>query len=173
MQGSFQTGTSATGMSSLVTSAGTMQGSFSQTGTSATGMSSLVTTAGGNMVTSMNNVGSSATQMSSDVSAAKTGVEALTTSVNIASGANRSYAASFKDISKLSSEAASAAVSAASKIGAALKTSADQVGNVASLAGKWNTRAKIGITSSGSKGTGEGNVKNHSCKNDNEQQYNK
>lgn len=161
MQGSFsQTGTSATGMSSLVTSAGTnMQGSFSQTGTSATGMSSLVTTAGGNMVTSMNNVGSSATQMSSDVSAAKTGVEALTTSVNIASGANRSYAASFKDISKLSSEAASAAVSAASKIGAALKTSADQVGNVASLAGKWNTRAKIGITSSGSKGTGEGNVK--------------
>lgn len=161
MQGSFsQTGTSATGMSSLVTTAGTnMQGSFFQTGTSATGMSSLVTTAGGNMVTSMNNVGSSATQMSSDVSAAKTGVEDLTTSVNIASGANRSYAASFKDISKLSSEAASAAVSASSKIGAALKTSAGQVGNVASLAGKWDTRTKIGKTSSGGSGTGESNVK--------------
>lgn len=153
-------GFDANQMSSIVSGAGTnMQGSFSQTGTSATGMSSLVTSAGGNMVTSMNNVGSSATQMSSDVSAAKTGVEALTTSVNIASGANRSYAASFKDISKLSSEAASAAVSASSKIGAALKTSAGQVGNVAALAGKWNTTAKLGKTSSGGSGTGESNVK--------------
>ncbi len=97
--------------------------------------------------------------MSGTVSSAKSGVEALTYSVQIATNANGSYAASFKDISSMASDAASAAVSASSKIGAALKTSAGQVGNVAALAGKWNTTAKLGKTSRGGSGTGESNVK--------------
>ncbi|MFA5452125.1 MAG: hypothetical protein WC248_00925 [Candidatus Methanomethylophilaceae archaeon] len=166
MQGSFiQTGSSATGMGSAVTNSGTqMQGSFIQTGSTATGMSSLVTSAGAGMVTSMNSVGAASTDMSGTVSSAKSGVEALTYSVQIATNANGSYAASFKDISSMASDAASAAVSASSKIGAALKTSAGQVGNVAALAGKWNTTAKLGKTSRGGSGTGESNVKVISAK---------
>ena len=161
MQSSFsQTGTTATGMGSAIVNSGNqMQSSFSQTGATATGMNTLVTSAGSGMVTSMNSVGAASTDMSGTVSAAKTGVEALTYSVQIATNANSSYAASFKDISNMASEAASAAVSASSKIGAALKTSADQVGNVEALAGKWNTTAKLGKTSSGGSGTGESNVK--------------
>jgi TP901 family phage tail tape measure protein len=47
-----------------------------------------------------------------------------------------------------------------SKIGAAYKTTAEQVGNVSALAGKWNTRETPGtVKSSGGSGTGEGNVK--------------
>lgn len=161
MQSSFsQTGTTANGMGSAIVNSGNqMQSSFSQTGATATGMNTLVTSAGSGMVTSMNSVGAASTDMSGTVSAAKTGVEALTYSVQIATNANSSYAASFKDISGIASEAASAAVSASSKIGAALKTSAAQVGNVAALAGKWNTTAKLGRTSSGGSGTGESNVK--------------
>lgn len=161
MQGSFaQTGTSATGMGSAIVNSGSqMQGSFAQTGSSATGMNTLVASAGSGMVQSMNSVGSASTDMSGTVAAAKSGVEALSYSIQMATNTNSSYAASFKDISGMASEAASAAVSASAKIGAALKTSADQVGNVASLAGKWNTRAKLGTTSSGGTGTGEGNVK--------------
>ena len=161
MQSSFsQTGTTANGMGSAIVNSGNqMQSSFSQTGATATGMSTLVTSAGSGMVTSMNSVGAASTDMSGTVSAAKTGVEALTYSVQIATNANSSYAASFKDISSMASEAASAAVSASSKIGAALKTSESQVGNVEALAGKWNTTAKLGKTSSGGSGTGESNVK--------------
>lgn len=161
MQSSFsQTGTTANGMGSAIVNSGNqMQSSFSQTGATATGMNTLVTSAGSGMVTSMNSVGAASTDMSGTVSAAKTGVEALTYSVQIATNANSSYAASFKDISGMASEAASAAVSASSKIGAALKTSAAQVGNVEALAGKWNTTAKLGKTSSGGSGTGESNVK--------------
>ena len=161
MQSSFsQTGATATGMGSAIVNSGNqMQSSFSQTGATATGMNTLVTSAGSGMVTSMNSVGAASTDMSGTVSAAKTGVEALTYSVQIATNANSSYAASFKDISNMASEAASAAVSASSKIGAALKTSESQVGNVEALAGKWNTTAKLGKTSSGGSGTGESNVK--------------
>jgi hypothetical protein len=59
----------------------------------------------------------------------------------------------------MASEAASAAISAANRIGSAIKTSISQVGELEALAGKWNTRAKLGVTSSGGSGTGEGNVK--------------
>lgn len=90
-------------------------------------------------------------------------VSSLAGTVNSAVGANQAYAASFLDISNMASSAASEAIAAAKKIssaiGAALKTTADQVGNIPELAGKWDTRTKLGITSSGSKGTGEGNVK--------------
>jgi hypothetical protein len=50
--------------------------------------------------------------------------------------------------------------SSISKIGAAYKTTAEQVGNLSGLAGKWNLRETPGTTkSSGGKGTGEENVK--------------
>lgn len=86
-------------------------------------------------------------------------VEALKMAISNATSANQTYAASFIDVSNMASAAASATISAASKIGSAIKTSVAQVGELEALAGKWNTRAAIGITSSGGSGTGEGNVK--------------
>jgi len=52
-----------------------------------------------------------------------------------------------------------AATLANTRIGAALKTTQEMAGNIAALAGKWNLTADLGVTSSGGKGTGEGNVK--------------
>ena len=86
-------------------------------------------------------------------------VEQLKAAVAGATGTNYAYSASFVDVSNKASAAASAAISAADRIGSAIRTSMAQVGELEALAGKWNTRAKLGIDSTGGKGTGEGNVK--------------
>jgi len=52
-----------------------------------------------------------------------------------------------------------AATLANTRIGAALITTKEMAGNIASLAGKWNLTAELGTKSSGGKGTGEENVK--------------
>ena len=96
------------------------------------------------------------------VLAIQSGVDPVTDLKATIAGAtttNHAYAASFVDVSNMANAAASAAISASSRIGSAIKTSIGQVGELESLAGKWNTTAKLGTTSSGGKGTGEGNVK--------------
>ena len=99
-------------------------------------------------------------------SGAGSAVAGVTPSVNTATGAMQTgttaangYAYAFQNISRDATAAGNAAVSAASRIGAAFTNVSGQVGGIASLAGKWNTRAKLGKTSSGDAGTGEGNVK--------------
>ncbi len=134
------------------------------------GISGAASSAGGVVVSSTNSMydgfihsSTGATMANGSIVGLTPAVNGLAGTVNGAVGANKAYAASFVDISNMASSAASAAIAAArqisSAIGPALKTTADQVGNIPELAGKWNTRAKLGITSSGGKGTGEGNVK--------------
>ncbi len=178
-------GGNAQTMSTQVTgAAGQMTTGFGSTGSAAGVMGSQVTSAGNQMVTSFNSSGQAAgtmatqtanatgqmtqsftqTSTGADIMAGKIigispSINILTGAVNDGTAANKTYAASFVDVSNMASDAASAAISASSRIGSAIKTSASQVGNIASLAGKWNTTAKLGITSSGGSGTGEGNVK--------------
>jgi hypothetical protein len=128
-------------------------------GSSAQTAGSQVTTATGQMVGGFNAAGGASTAMGGDVAGTVPAVNSLTGAAYSGVAANKSYAASFVNVSNMASEAASAAISAANRIGAAIKTSIAQVGELESLAGKWNTRAKLGITSSGGSGTGEGNVK--------------
>lgn len=185
-QASFAaTGTSATNMGTQVGTAGSnIQLSLSQIGIAAGNMGVQTAAAGTQSINALNSIGSTSTSVGSQVTTAtgnmyagfvqtQTGaqmaaggitgltpaVSSLSSAVGSATSVNQSYAASFVDISNMASAAASAAISAASKIGAAIKTSAAQVGNVAALAGKWDTRTKLGTTSSGGSGTGESKVK--------------
>jgi hypothetical protein len=93
------------------------------------------------------------------INSAVSPVDVLKATISGATGANYAYSASFIDVSNKASAAASAAISAADRIGAAIKTNIAQVGEIEALAGKWNTRAKVGVTSRGGAGKGEGNVK--------------
>lgn len=138
---------------------GTMVSSFGTAGGAAGTMASQVSGASGNMVSSFGAVGGAAGTMSGRVAASTGGINTLMEAENRGISKNHDYAASFVDLSTKASDAASAAVTAASRIGSAFKTSADQVGNISALAGKWNTTAKLGTTSKGGSGTGEGNVK--------------
>ena len=185
-QASFAaTGTSATNMGTQVGTAGSnIQLSLSQIGIAAGNMGVQTAAAGTQSINALNGIGSTSTSVGSQVTTAtgnmytgfvqtQTGaqmaaggitgltpaVSSLSSAVGSATSVNQSYAASFVDISNMASAAASAAISAASKIGAAIKTSAAQVGNIAALAGKWDTRTKLGTTSSGGSGTGESKVK--------------
>lgn len=161
-------------MASMGISAGNMGMQTAAAGTQSVGalngISGAAVSAGAQVVTSTGNMYAGFVQTSTGADMANgrivglnPAVSGLAGTVNGAVSANKAYAASFVDISNMASNAASAAIAAArqisSAIGSALKTTADQVGNIPELAGKWNTRAKLGITSSGSKGTGEGNVK--------------
>jgi len=161
-------------MLSMGVSAGNMGSQTAIAGTQSigalNGISGAASSAGGVVVSSTNSMYDGFIHSSTGATMANGSIVGLTPAVNGlagatsgAIGANKAYAASFVDISNMASDAANAAISAASKIssaiGSALKTTADQVGNISSLAGKWNTRAKLGVGSSGGKGTGEGNVK--------------
>jgi len=161
-------------MASMGISAGSMGIQTAAAGTQSigalNGISGAASSAGGVVVSSTNSMydgfihsSTGATMANGSIVGLTPAVNGLAGTVNGAVGANKAYAASFVDISNMASSAASAAIAAArqisSAIGPALKTTADQVGNIPELAGKWNTRAKLGITSSGTKGTGEGNVK--------------
>jgi hypothetical protein len=185
----FNTGQAAAGMSNQVAiaggafnynmasmgiSAGNMGIQTAAAGTQSigalNGISGAASYAGGVVVSSTNSMydgfvhsATGATMANGGIVGLTPAVNGLAGTVNGAVGANKAYAASFVDISNMATSAASAAIKAASQIssaiGSALKTTADQVGNIPELAGKWNTRAKLGISSSGSKGTGEGGVK--------------
>lgn len=153
-------GTSAQTAGSQVTAAtGQMQTGFFNTGMSALGMGTNTLTATGQMVGGFNAAGGAATTMGGNVAGTVPAVNSLASAANSGVVANKAYAASFVNVSNMASAAASAAISAASKIGSAIKTSISQIGELESLAGKWNTSAKLGVTSSGGKGTGEETVK--------------
>jgi len=178
-------GTSATDAGNQVTgAAGIMAGGYDTVGQSALLAGGNVQNATGQIVSGNNAAGQSATQMGANTQAA-TGqmaagfslvtsnatpmvyaiqsgvspVNALKAAISGATGTNYAYSASFVDVSNKANAAASAAISAANRIGSAIKTNIAQVGELEALAGKWNTRAKLGVTSSGGSGTGEGNVK--------------
>ena len=147
-----------------------MAGSFEETGVAATASGNTIATASGTAgaaVTNYSNLavagygaaGSAATEMGADVAGTTPAVTGLQNTMVAATTANHVYAASFIDVSNMANAAASAAISASSRIGTAIRTSMDQVGQLEALAGKWNTTAKLGVTSSGGQGTGEGNVK--------------
>ena len=153
-------GTSATTAGSQVTGAtGEMIVGYSGAGASVLGMSSTTHTATGQMISDFNTTGGAADLMGGDIAGTVAPVNTLSVTVKGATGANQTYAASFINVSNQANAAASAAISAANRIGAAIKTNINQVGELEALAGKWNTRAALGITSSGGSGTGEGNVK--------------
>lgn len=153
-------GTSAQTAGGQVTGAtGQMMAGFTGAGASALGMGANTLTATGQMVSGFGAAGGAATTMGGNVAGTVPAVNSLTGAAGSGTAANQSYAASFIYVSTQASAAASAAISAASRIGSAIKTSMAQVGELEALAGKWNTRAKLGITSSGGAGTGEGNVK--------------
>ena len=143
----------------VANSLGQMQNVYGTTGAAAEQMGIKTDTATGQMVGGFNVAGGAATAMGGNVAGTVPAVNSLTGAVGGATSANQSYAASFVNVSNMASEAASAAISAANRIGSAIKTSISQVGELEALAGKWNTRAKPGVTSSGGSGTGEGNVK--------------
>jgi len=153
-------GTTAQTAGAQVTGAtGQMMVGYSNAGQSALTMGSNTQTATGMMTTGFNTAGGAATTMGGNVAGTVPAVNSLTGAVGGATSANQAYAASFVNVSKMASEAASAAISAANRIGSAIKTNISQVGELEALAGKWNTTAKLGVTSSGGSGTGEGNVK--------------
>lgn len=178
-------GTSATDAGNQVTgAAGIIASGYDAMGVSSLTAGQNVQTATGQIVEGNNNAGLSAIQMGANtgtatdqmtngfirvtesagpmVYAIQSGispVEQLKAAIAGATGSNYAYSASFIDVSNKASAAASAAISAADRIGAAIRTNINQVGEIEALAGKWNTRAKIGITSSGGAGTGEGNVR--------------
>lgn len=178
-------GLSASNANAQVGAAGVgIQTTFSNVGVSAGNMGLQTAAAGTQSINALNGIGSTSTTVGAQVVAAtgnmyagfiqtKTGAEmasggiigvtpainSLTGATNAGASANQSYAASFVDVSNMASEAASTAINAASRIGNAIKTSAAQVGNIEALAGKWNTRAALGTTSSGGSGTGESGVK--------------
>lgn len=136
-----------------------MQTDYANTGLASLAMGEQVGTATEQMTTGMNGAGSSAVDMAGNVNGAVPAVNALSGASYSGVTANQAYAASFVNVSNMASEAASAAISSVNRIGAAIKTNISQVGQLEAVAGKWNTRAKIGVTSSGGSGTGEGNVK--------------
>lgn len=153
-------GTSAQTAGTQVTGAtGLMQTGYANTGLAALGMGTNTLTATGQMVGGFNSAGGAATTMGGNVAGAVPAVNSLTGAVGGATSANQSYAASFVDVSNMANAAASTAISAANRIGSAIKTNISQVGELEALAGKWNTRAELGIKASGGSGTGEGNVK--------------
>jgi hypothetical protein len=153
-------GTSAqTAGGQVTTATGQMQTGFFNAGMSALGMGTNTLTATGQMVGGFNAAGGAATTMGGNVAGTVPSVNALTVASYSGVTANQAYAASFVDVSNMANEAANAAISAANRIGSAIKTNISQVGELEALAGKWNTRAKLGIDSSGGSGTGEGNVK--------------
>lgn len=178
-------GISASNANTQVGAAGVgIQTTFSNVGVSAGNMGLQTAAAGTQSINALNGISVASTSAGAQVVAAtgnmyagfiqtKTGAEmasggiigvtpavnSLTGATNAGASANQSYAASFVDVSNMASEAASAAINAASRIGSAIKTSAAQIGNIEALAGKWNTRAALGTTSSGGSGTGESGVK--------------
>lgn len=153
-------GTSAGNMGVQTAAAGTQSiNALNGIGSTSTSVGSQVVTATGNMYAGFVQTQTGAQMAAGGITGLTPAVSSLSSAVGSATSVNQSYAASFVDISNMASAAASAAVSAASKIGSAIKTSASQVGNVASLAGKWDTRTKLGTTSSGGSGTGESKVK--------------
>ena len=153
-------GTSAQVAGGQVTTAtGQMQNGFVNAGMSALGMGTDTLTATNQMVGGFGAAGSAAVGMGGNIAGTVPAVNSLTGASGSGTAANQKYAASFIDVSKQANAAASAAISAANRIGTAIKTNINQVGELEALAGKWNTRASLGITSSGGKGTGEGNVK--------------
>ncbi len=141
------------------TATGGMQTDYANTGLASLTMGGQVGTASGQMVSGMNNAGGAAVGMAGNVNGAVPAVNALSGASYAGVTANQAYAASFVNVSNMASAAASAAVSSIDRIGAAIKTNIAQVGQIEALAGKWNTTAKLGVTSSGGSGTGEGNVK--------------
>ncbi len=154
------TGSAAGVMGNQVTSAtGQMTTGFGSTGSAAGVMATQTTNATGQMTQSFTQTSTGADIMAGKIIGVPPSINILTGAVNGGTAANKTYAASFIDVSNMASDAASAAINASSRIGRAITTSKEQVGNIAALAGKWNTTAKLGITSSGGSGTGEGNVK--------------
>lgn len=153
-------GTSAQVAGGQVTTAtGQMQNGFVNAGMSALGMGTNTLTATNQMVGGFGAAGGAAVGMGGNIAGTVPAVNSLTGAAGSGTAANQKYAASFIDVSKQANAAANAAISAANRIGAAIKTNINQVGELEALAGKWNTRASLGVTSSGGKGTGEGNVK--------------
>ncbi len=153
-------GTSAQEAGTQVDAAtGQIQNDYANTGLAGLLMGGQISTASGQMVTGMNNAGGAAVGMAGNVNGAVPAVNALSDASYSGVTANQAYAASFVNVSNMANAAANAAISSANRIGSAIKTNISQVGQLEALAGKWNTRAKLGITSSGGSGTGEGNVK--------------
>ncbi len=143
----------------VVDATGGMISGYSGAGLAAGDMAVKTDAATGQMSGGLFQVGADALIMAGKVGGAVSPVELLKAMTGQATTVNQSYAASFINVANQASDAASAAISSASRIGSAIKTSISQVGELEALAGKWNTRAKIGVTSGGGAGTGEGNVK--------------
>ncbi len=143
----------------VVEATGIMQNGYLNTGIVAGDMAIKTDAATGQMSGGLFQVGADALIMAGKVGGAVSPIELLKAMTGQATTVNQSYAASFINVANQASDAASAAISSASRIGSAIKTSISQVGELEALAGKWNTRAKIGVTSGGGAGTGEGNVK--------------
>lgn len=157
-------GISAGNMGLQTAAAGTQAvGSLNTIGSTATGTAGTVQVATGAMYTGFVQTQTGAQMAAGGIIGLNPAVSSLASTVGSATSANQTYVASFVDISNMASEAAAAAIAAAAKIsgalGASIKTTASQVGQIASLAGKWDTRTKLGAASKGGSGTGEGNVK--------------
>jgi hypothetical protein len=106
------------------------------------------------------NVGDSAIEMGGKIAGTAPSVTTLTDTMAAGTGTVNQFGYAFKTVASDAGAAATSIESAARRIGQAINTTADQVGNVSSLAGKWNLRETPGVvTSRGGRGTGEGNVR--------------